>query len=205
MIPQRSCAPSRRIPRSSAAVTAAVRSSTPSLAKGSQGADAYVVYHAAFSRDLNVRGFLSDGAATASAPTGRAPHGQGDTNRDARGRHRGREDRDHSVGAGSRPRSSTSTPAPRSGTRTSTRPRVATVLDLDSPRFQPLVDAFQNEVRGFFRPGEVTLLPPVAGDGAVAGVGEVLNQALRDSSVSVVVTEGRSPVHCLLFAVPVFG
>src|ERR671922_1488250 len=68
--------------------------------------------------------------------------------------------------------------------------RVATVLDLDSPRFQPLVEAFQNEVRGFFRPGEVVLLPPVSGDGTAEGVGKVLQSALRDSSVGVVVTLG---------------
>jgi outer membrane protein len=75
--------------------------------------------------------------------------------------------------------------------------RVATVLDLDSPRFQPLVEAFQNEVRGFFRPGEVVLLPPVSGDGTAAGVGKVLQAALRDSSVGVVVTLGSIGSHLL--------
>jgi outer membrane protein TolC len=71
------------------------------------------------------------------------------------------------------------------------------VLDQESPRFQPLVEAFQNEVRGFFRPGEVNLLPPAAGDGTAAGVREVLNRALRDSSVSVVVTLGSIGSHIL--------
>ena len=43
--------------------------------------------------------------------------------------------------------------------------RVALILDLESSRFQPLVEAFQNEVGGFFRPDQITLLPPTAGDG----------------------------------------
>jgi outer membrane protein TolC len=75
--------------------------------------------------------------------------------------------------------------------------RVATVLDLDSPRFQPLVEAFQHEVRAFFRPGEVVLLPPMAGDGTAAGVGTVLQSALRDSSIAVVVALGSVGSHLL--------
>jgi outer membrane protein TolC len=75
--------------------------------------------------------------------------------------------------------------------------RVATVLDLDSPRFRPLVEAFQSEVRGFFRPGEIELLPPVAGDGSVASVRRLLDAAIRDSSVAVVVTLGSIGSHLL--------
>jgi outer membrane protein TolC len=75
--------------------------------------------------------------------------------------------------------------------------RVATVLDLESPRFAPLVEAFQNEVRGFFRPGEVELLPPVTGDGSVASVRRLLDGAMRDSSVAVVVTLGSIGSHLL--------
>jgi outer membrane protein len=75
--------------------------------------------------------------------------------------------------------------------------RVALVLDRDSPRFQPQVDAFQREVLGFFRPGEVTLLPPVAGNGTAAGVARVLDGALHDSTVSVVVTLGAIGSHLL--------
>jgi outer membrane protein len=75
--------------------------------------------------------------------------------------------------------------------------RVALVLDRESPRFQPQVDAFQREVLGFFRPGEVTLLPAVAGDGTAAGVARVLDRALHDSTVSVVVTLGAIASHLL--------
>jgi outer membrane protein len=75
--------------------------------------------------------------------------------------------------------------------------RVAVVLDRDIPRFQPLVTAFQDEVRGFFRPGEITLLPPVAGDGTAAGIAATVNQALQDSSVNIVVTLGSIGSHLL--------
>ena len=75
--------------------------------------------------------------------------------------------------------------------------RVAIVLDRESPRFQPLVDAFQREVLGFFRPGEVILLPPLSGNGTAAGVARVLDLALRDSTVSVVVTLGPIGSHLL--------
>jgi outer membrane protein len=75
--------------------------------------------------------------------------------------------------------------------------RVALILDQDSPRFQPLVEAFQREVRGFFRPGELELLPPVAGDGSAASIAQALRGAMRDSSVSVVVTLGSIGSHLL--------
>jgi outer membrane protein len=75
--------------------------------------------------------------------------------------------------------------------------RVALILDRDVPRFQPLVTAFQDEVSGFFRPGEITLLPPRSGDGTSAGIGAVLQQALQDSSVAVVVTLGSIGSHLL--------
>ncbi|HEY7503260.1 MAG TPA: TolC family protein [Gemmatimonadales bacterium] len=76
-------------------------------------------------------------------------------------------------------------------------PRVATVLDLESPRFTPLVEAFQSEVRGFFRPGEVDLLPPVAGDGTTPGVRRLLDETMRDSTIDVVVTLGSIGSHLL--------
>ena len=53
-------------------------------------------------------------------------------------------------------------------------PRVALILDRDNPRFHPLIAAFEREIRAFFRPGEIELLPPVAGDGTASGVGAVL-------------------------------
>lgn len=68
--------------------------------------------------------------------------------------------------------------------------RVVLVLDQASPRFQPQVEAFQREIRSFFRPGEIELLPPRAGDGTIAGLERVLRGALADSSVSIVVTLG---------------
>lgn len=75
--------------------------------------------------------------------------------------------------------------------------RVALILDRESPRVRPQVDAFQREVLGFFRPGEIILLPPAAGDGTPASVRRVLDQALRDSTVSVVVTLGAIGSHLL--------
>ncbi|MGN6390630.1 MAG: TolC family protein [Gemmatimonadales bacterium] len=74
---------------------------------------------------------------------------------------------------------------------------MAVILDRESPRFQPLVDAFQREVLGFFRPGEITLLPPSAGDGTAAGVARALDRALGDSTVSAVVTLGAIGSHLL--------
>ena len=75
--------------------------------------------------------------------------------------------------------------------------RIAIVLDQQSPRFQPMVDAFQREIQEFFRPGEVTLLPPLAGDGTSAGVRTVLQRALRDTSVKAVVSLGAIGSHLL--------
>ena len=82
----------------------------------------------------------------------------------------------------------------------SAAPRVALVLDQQAPRFQPQIAAFQREIQGFFRPGEITLLPPLAGDGTPAGVRRVLDRALRDSSVSVVVTLGPIGSHLVAHA-----
>jgi outer membrane protein len=79
----------------------------------------------------------------------------------------------------------------------SAAPRVAFVLDRQTPRFQPQVEAFRNEIQGFFRPGEITLLPPLAGDGTAAGVTRLLAQALRDSNVSAVVALGPIGSHLL--------
>jgi outer membrane protein len=75
--------------------------------------------------------------------------------------------------------------------------RVAIILDRETPRFQSLVDVFQREVLGFFRSGEVTLLPPMAGDGTASGVAGVVRRALQDSSVAVVVTLGTIGSHVL--------
>jgi outer membrane protein len=75
--------------------------------------------------------------------------------------------------------------------------RVALVLDQEIPRFQSRVEAFQREVLGFFRPGEITLTDPLAGDGTVAGVGRVIERALRDSSLAAVVTLGPMGSHVL--------
>jgi outer membrane protein len=75
--------------------------------------------------------------------------------------------------------------------------RVVFVLDRDSPRFQPLVEATRKEITDFFRPGEIELLPPRAGDGTAAGVAALLSRTLHDSSVSVVVTLGSIGSHLL--------
>jgi outer membrane protein TolC len=79
----------------------------------------------------------------------------------------------------------------------STAPRVALVLDQQTPGSQPQIAAFQQELQGFFRPGELTLLPPLAGDGTLAGITRVLDRALRDSAVSVVVALGPIASHLL--------
>lgn len=68
--------------------------------------------------------------------------------------------------------------------------RIVVVLDQQSPRFQPQVDAFLQEILAFFRPGEIELLPPRAGDGTDAGITIVVSAALGDSSVSVVIALG---------------
>jgi outer membrane protein len=75
--------------------------------------------------------------------------------------------------------------------------RVVLILDQASPRFQPLVEAFQREILSFFRSGEISMLPPRTGDGTVAGLQRVLHNALNDSSVSVVVTLGAVGSHLL--------
>ncbi len=71
------------------------------------------------------------------------------------------------------------------------------ILDQDVPRFKPLVDAFQQEIRAFMRADELVLLPPRAGDGSTAGVSRVLAAALRDPSVSVVIALGGISSHLL--------
>jgi len=76
-------------------------------------------------------------------------------------------------------------------------PRIALVVDRDNPRLRPLVAAFQQEVRGFFRPGEIELMKPVSGDGTAAGVAAALNGAFRDPAVSIVVTLGPIGSHVL--------
>ncbi len=65
---------------------------------------------------------------------------------------------------------------------------------------QPQVAAFEREIQGFFRPGEITLLPPQAGDGTAAGVSRALDRALGDSSVSAVVALGPIGSHLLAHA-----
>ena len=85
--------------------------------------------------------------------------------------------------------------APLSAQRSASR--VALVLDHDTPRSRPLAEAFQNELRGFFRPGEITLLPPAAGDGTAAGVQAALRRALADSSVRAVIALGPLGSHLL--------
>jgi len=69
-------------------------------------------------------------------------------------------------------------------------PRVAFVLDQQSSRFEPLVGREAIEPAAFFAAGEIELLPPVYGDGTAGGVTAVLNRALADSSIAVVVTLG---------------
>jgi outer membrane protein len=75
--------------------------------------------------------------------------------------------------------------------------RVALILDRESSRFQSLLDATQREIREFFRPGEIELLPPQAGDGTGPGITALLNRTFRDSSISVVVTLGSISSHLL--------
>ncbi|HET8625011.1 MAG TPA: TolC family protein [Gemmatimonadales bacterium] len=79
----------------------------------------------------------------------------------------------------------------------SAAPRVALVLDQQTPRSEPQVAAVLREIQGFFRPGEITLVPPLAGDGTAAGVIRALDRALSDSGVSVVVALGPIGSHLL--------
>jgi hypothetical protein len=71
------------------------------------------------------------------------------------------------------------------------------VLDQEAPRFGPQVAAFAREIQGFFRPGEIALLPPQAGDATAAGVRRALDRALNDSSVAAVVALGPIGSHLL--------
>jgi outer membrane protein TolC len=82
----------------------------------------------------------------------------------------------------------------------SAAPRVALVLDQDAPSLEPQVAAFKREIQGFFRPGEITLLAPRAGDGTAAGVSRALDRALSDSSVAAVVALGPIGSHQLAHA-----
>jgi outer membrane protein TolC/ABC-type uncharacterized transport system substrate-binding protein len=75
--------------------------------------------------------------------------------------------------------------------------RVALILDRESPRFAPMVAAFQQELETFFHSGQLELLPPRSGDGTIAGTARVLNAALEDPTVSVVVTLGSISSHIL--------
>jgi outer membrane protein len=69
-------------------------------------------------------------------------------------------------------------------------PRIAFILDRESSRFAPLVNATQREIQGFFRPEEIELLPARAGDGTAAGISAELSRAMHDSSIAAVVTLG---------------
>ena len=82
----------------------------------------------------------------------------------------------------------------------SAAPRVALVLDQEAPGLEPQVAAFKREIQGFFRPGEITLLAPRAGDGTAAGVSRALDRALSDSSVAAVVALGPIGSHLLAHA-----
>src|SRR5690349_14845155 len=75
--------------------------------------------------------------------------------------------------------------------------RIALVLDQQSPRFAPQIDAFRREVLSFFPRGEIELLPDRAGDGTIAGLTAVLQSTLRDSSVTAVVALGTIASHLL--------
>ena len=72
--------------------------------------------------------------------------------------------------------------------------------DGKAPALEPQVAAFEREIQGFFRPGEITLLPPQAGDGTAAGVSRALDRALGDSSVAAVVALGPIGSHLLAHA-----
>lgn len=74
-------------------------------------------------------------------------------------------------------------------------PRVALVVDRDTPAVRRAVSVFQEELNGFFRPGEVVLLPLVAGDGTADGVGAAVRRVLGDTSAAVVVALGPLASH----------
>jgi outer membrane protein len=82
----------------------------------------------------------------------------------------------------------------------SAAPRIALVLDQEAPSFGPQVAALKREIQGFFRPGEITLLAPRAGDGTGIGVRRALDRALSDSSIAVVVAVGPIGSHLLAHA-----
>jgi outer membrane protein TolC/ABC-type uncharacterized transport system substrate-binding protein len=75
--------------------------------------------------------------------------------------------------------------------------RVALVLDQRIPRLDSLVGAFEREIVGFFRPGEIVLADPVVGDGTAAGVERALQRALHDSALAAVVAIGPIGSHLL--------
>ncbi len=80
--------------------------------------------------------------------------------------------------------------------------RVALILDQPSSRFQPLVDSTQKEILSFFRPGEIEFSPLLAGDGTAGRIAAVLDGAMSDPSVTVVVTLGAVGSHLLARAGP---
>ena len=75
--------------------------------------------------------------------------------------------------------------------------RVAFVLDQDSPRFGPLVEATRKEILTFFRPGEIEVLPPLTGDGTARSLSGLLARTFNDRSVAVVVALGAVGSHLL--------
>jgi hypothetical protein len=68
------------------------------------------------------------------------------------------------------------------------------VLDQQAPRLQPQIAAFQREIQGFFRPGEITLLRRRLATAPRPGLAGA--DRARDSSVSAVVALGRSARTC---------
>lgn len=71
------------------------------------------------------------------------------------------------------------------------------IADSDTPRYRPLEDQIEREIRGFFPADELELLPMMAGDGSPAGVRRVLDRALADTSVAVVICLGPIASHLL--------
>lgn len=76
-------------------------------------------------------------------------------------------------------------------------PRIAIVLDQRTPRSEAQVAVFEREFRAFFRPGELAWPLPRTADGTMPGVRRLLDEALRDSTVSVVVALGPIGSHLL--------
>lgn len=75
--------------------------------------------------------------------------------------------------------------------------RVAIILDRTTPQEEARVAVFQRELKAFFRTGEVTFLPPQAADGSLTGVRRLLEQAIQDSTVTIVVALGPIGSHLL--------